>query len=172
MNDGPRVPWNAAWSGEEAFEIRPCRWSKGELAMHQKWAPGAGKPLFAKPHLVRQRRSVVEMRCTVCGDLVPAGDRYWFRLGEFMEASGRTWFTTQEAPVHLACAHHSLNVCPHLRHRAGDLERFPEENALILASLIGGPKVEEDFGIHVAPGRKVIGAMKYAWPYEPTRTGL
>src|SRR4051812_17373018 len=58
------VPWNAGWSAEERYEIRPCRWVNGELALWSPHLPGEGKPLFAKPHMVRQRRSIAEMRCT------------------------------------------------------------------------------------------------------------
>lgn len=77
----PRVPWNASWSSEDRYEIRPCRWVGGKMALWSPHAPGVGKPIFAKPHMVRQRRSIAEMRCTVCGERTPLNDRWWFRLG-------------------------------------------------------------------------------------------
>src|SRR5437870_2261512 len=94
------VPWNAAWSGELRYEVRPCRWAGGNLALWSPHAPGDGKPVFAKPHMVRQRRSIAEMRCTVCGERTIAPDRWWFKLGSFAEG----WFMTTEAPVHRTCA--------------------------------------------------------------------
>lgn len=153
------VPWNAAWSGEDRYEIRPCRWAGGWPAVWSPHRPGQGKPLFAKPHVVRQRRSVAQFLCTVCGERTPPGDRWWFRLGHLREG----WFMTAEAPVHRACAEHALTVCPHLRGREGDLERFPDGYS-VLSAIVGGPAVESDYGLRIPPGRRVVGHLKFAWP--------
>lgn len=161
---GVTVPWNAAWTAEHAYEIRPCRWVGGKLAMWSPHRPGEGKPVFAKPHMVRQRRSIAEMRCTVCGEKTPADDRWWFKLGSISEG----YFMTTEAPVHLHCALHALKVCPHLRDREQDLEPLPS-GYTVMASIIGGPATDEDFGVNIA-GRKVIGALKLAWPASRLRT--
>lgn len=154
-----KVPWNAAWSGEQRYEIRPCRWVGGMLALWSPHAPGEGKPLFAKPHMVRQRRSIAEMRCTVCGEKTPTNDRWWFKLGRIEEGM----FMTTEAPVHRVCADFALKVCPHLRGRESDLERMPNDYRIARA-IIGGPLVDQDFGIKIDPRQKVIGAIKLAWP--------
>lgn len=159
----PRVPWNAGWTGEEAFEVRPCRYAGGRLAIWQPFAPGAGKPIFAKPHQVRQRKSIAEMRCTVCGERTPADDRWWFGLGTF---DGDWWMTT-EAPVHRACADHAFEVCPHLRARAIGPEPMPG-GFKVVATLVGGDAVDHDFGVRVG-GRAVIGSLKLAWPRSMVR---
>lgn len=153
------VPWNASWSGESQFDVRPCRWANGSLAMHQAYRPEIGSPLFAKPHLVRQRRSVAEMRCTVCGELTVPSDRWWFGGGDFREGM----FMTTEAPVHLDCARTALRFCPFLKGREEELRPFPG-GWRIVASIVGGVAVEQDFGIRIRPGRTVVGSLKFAWP--------
>jgi hypothetical protein len=160
---GKTVPWNAAWSAEAAYEVRPCRWVQGKLAIWSPHRPGEGRPVFAKPHMVRQRRSIAELRCTVCGEKTPTDDRWWFRLGRVQEG----WFMTTEAPVHHACARHALTVCPHLRGHEADLEPLPTGYS-VLSAIVGGPATEQDFGVTLA-GRKVIGALKLAWPAARVR---
>lgn len=157
------VPWNAAWTGEAGYEVRPCRWVGNELAIWSPHRPGVGKPVFAKPHMVRQRRSIAEMRCTVCGETTPANDRWWFRLGRFQEG----WFMTTEAPVHHACAMHALTLCPHLRGHDADLEPMPT-GYRVLRAIVGGPATERDFGLNLGD-RKVIGSLKIAWRASDVR---
>jgi hypothetical protein len=152
------VPWNAAWSAEVDYEIRPCRWVQGKLALWSPHRPGEDKPVFARPHMVRQRRSIAELRCTVCGEKTPAGDRWWFKLGAVQEGI----FMTTEAPVHRCCADLALTVCPHLRGREADLEPMPG-GYRVVAAIVGGPATERDFGVEIR-GRKIIGSLKLAWP--------
>lgn len=158
MQIGVNVPWNAAWSAEDRYEVRPCRWAGGMLAVWSPHAPGQGRPVFAKPHMVRQRRSIAEMRCTVCGETTPDHDRWWFKLGKITEGH----FMTTEAPVHLQCARHALKVCPHLRGRDRDLARFPP-GYRVMSAIVGGAATEHDFGVKIA-GRRVVGHLKFAWP--------
>lgn len=155
---GQTVPWNAAWTGEAQYEVRPCRWVGGKLALWSPHRPGEGKPIFAKPHVVRQRRSIAEMRCTVCGEKTPPADRWWFGLGRLEDG----WLMTTEAPVHRVCAEHALRVCPHLRGRADALEPMPGGYS-ILSALVGGAATDRDFGVRIGD-RKVIGSLKIAWP--------
>lgn len=157
------VPWNASWSAEDEYEIRPCKFAGGKLAMWQPHKPKQGRPIFAKPHMVRQRQSVARFICTVCGEHTPAGDRWWFGLGHVQEG----WFMTTESPVHRACADLALTVCPHLRGRADDLARFPVQHS-VLSAIIGGPATERDYGINVGK-RTVIGHLKFAWPAHSIR---
>lgn len=155
------VPWNAAWSSEMQYEVRPCRWVGGKPAIWQPHTPGVGKPIFAKPHNVRQRRSIAEMRCTVCGEKTATNDRWWFKLGRIHADEG--WFMTTEAPVHRVCADFALTVCPHLRGQEANLERMPTGYS-VLSSIIGGAAVDADFGLKIDPTkRQVIGALKLAW---------
>lgn len=158
---GALVPWNASWTGESRYEIKPCRWAGGRRAMWSPHRPGDGKPVFAKPHFVRQRRSIAEFLCTVCGDPTPAADRWWFRLGELREG----WFMTTEAPVHRCCAELALRNCPHLRNREAELEPLPFGYS-VLSAILGGPNVARDFGPSVTIHQPVIGHLKLAWPAD------
>lgn len=153
------VPWNAMWSGEEQYELRSCRFVNGKLAIWQPQRPGDGRPLFAKPHMVRQRRSIAEMRCTVCGERTEQGNQWWFKLGQLREG----WFMTTEAPVHLNCARLALKVCPHLRGRQEDLRPMPG-GFKVLSAVIGGDEVQERFATSFPSNRKVFGNLKIAWP--------
>ena len=157
------APWNASWTGEDYYEIRPCRWVGGKLALWSPHAPGDGKPIFAKPHMVRQRRSIAEMRCTVCGEKTGTGyyDRWWFGLGNWNDG----WWMTTESPVHHDCAAKALRVCPHLRKLGILPEPFPP-GAQVLSSIIGGLATDRDFGLNLR-GRTVIGHLKLAWKTQP-----
>ena len=152
-----QVPWNASWSSEDRYEIRPCRWAEGRLAIWSPHSPGVGKPLFAKPHMVRQRRSIAELRCTVCGEKTEPNDRWWFPLGHRQEG----WWMSTEAPVHSACADVALQLCPRLRALAARPIPFPD-GATVLSAIVGGAFCEPDYGVKLA-GRRVIGHMKLAW---------
>lgn len=160
------APWNASWTAEDAYEIRPCRWVGGKLALWSPHKPGEGRPIFAKPHMVRQRRSIAEMRCTVCGEKTEALNRWWFGLGKRIENG---WFATTEAPVHRACADLALKVCPHLRTLGHGPLPYPEAHSVI-SSIIGGLATERDFGVNLR-GRKIVGHLKLAWPYDPLNGG-
>ncbi len=159
------VPWNAAWTGEDRYEVRPCRWAGGSLAVWSPHKPGEGRPLFAKPHMVRQRMSIARFVCTVCGEPTPPQDRFWFRLGQFQDG----WFMTTEAPVHRCCAETALKFCPHLRGREADLEPFPKAYS-VLSAIVGGSAVDKDFGLRAVAGRRVVGHLKFAWREIPPRS--
>lgn len=73
-----------------------------------------------------------------------------------------------EAPVHHSCASYALTVCPHLRGRDADLERMPSGYS-ILSAIIGGPAVDQDFGLTIRPTDRVIGNLKIAWPASLVR---
>jgi len=154
---GKDVPWNAAWSGEEQFEIRPCRYAGNRLAIWSPFKPGDGRPIFARPHQVRQRKSIREMRCTVCGGKTPENDRWWFPRGSWQEG----WWMSTEAPVHLACADLAQHACPVLRKSGQTPIRFPGGES-VLQAIVGGPATDRDFGVKIN-GRRVVGHLKLAW---------
>jgi hypothetical protein len=158
------VPWNASWSSEDRYEIRPCRWAGGRNAVWQPHTPGDGRPIFAKPHNVRQRQSVSRFLCTVCGKETPANDRWWFSLGRITDG----YFMTTEAPVHRCCADLALKVCPHLRGRSDDLSRFPSGYS-VMQTIVGGPSMQDDFGLNIVAGRTVVGHLKFAWPMHAVK---
>lgn len=157
------VPWNASWSAEDTYEIRPCRYASGFPALWMPHAPHVGRPIFAKPHMVRQRRSIAEWRCTVCGERTPASDRWWFKLGDIREG----YFMTTEAPVHHVCGSFALTVCPHLRGRDADFERMPS-GYVILKAMVTGGVADRDFGLSFPP-QGVVGHLKIAWPEKLVR---
>lgn len=162
------VPWNASWSEEDRYEVRPCRWAGGKPAVWAPHKPGEGRPIFAKPHMVRQRRSIAEMRCTVCGEKTPPWNRWWFGLGQ-PSVDGFA-FVTSESPVHHDCATVALRHCPHLRALGVQPGRMPPADA-ILSAIIGGPAVDRDFGLDLR-GREVIGHLKLAWRRPPLLPGM
>jgi len=159
---GINVPWNASWTAEDSYEVRNCRWASGMPAMWSPHRPGEGRPIFAKPHMVRQRRSIAEMRCTVCGEKTDPFDRWWFRLGNKIEG----WaLATTEAPVHYACAKIAMGLCPHLKRLGEGPVRFDPPHAVVRA-IVGGPRTEADYG-GALNGRKVVGHLKFVWRYLP-----
>lgn len=159
---GVNVPWNAGWTGEDSYEIRNCRWASGRPAVWSPHKPGEGRPIFAKPHMVRQRRSIAEMRCTVCGEKTAAHDRWWFALGQPIEG----WaLATTEAPVHRNCADRALAMCPHLNRLGHGPLRFPPPHAVV-AAIVGGPRTERDFGLTME-NQKVVGHLKFVWRHTP-----
>lgn len=153
------APWNAMWSAEDRYEVRPCRYAGGQLAMWQPTMPGVGRPMFAEPHCVRQRRSIWEMRCTVCGEHTAGDDRWWFALGSVQGE----YYMTPEAPVHRRCADLALTLCPHLKRNGcdRDLTRMPG-GFVIVNTIMNGESVERDFGVKIG-GRRVVGHLKLAW---------
>lgn len=155
------VPWNASWSDEQVFEIRNCRYARGLPAIHQLHAPQSGRPIFALPHAVRQRRSIAEMRCTVCGQPTHAGDQWTF--GHGAERDG--YFMTREAPVHRDCADQALSLCPHLQSLPEERQRpFPlPPKPSIALSVLDPDHLLLDYGLE-AGSRSVIGEAKLIWP--------
>lgn len=154
------VPWNAAWTGEAGCEVRPCRYAGGRLAVWQPFKPGVGRPLFALPHVVRQRKSIAEMRCTVCGHRTQPDDRWHFALGdECTLSNGDPGLMTTEAPVHKACADLALSLCPRLKALRATPLPFPRAYDIACA-FVGGPAVARDFGLTINPAQPVVGSLK------------
>jgi hypothetical protein len=175
---GRDVPWNASWSGESRYKIHLCRWtgrpytSGGQQpAVCQANRPGDGRPVFAHPHMVRQRKSVAKMLCTVCGEPTPENDRWMFSMGERHMIQGvEAWLTT-ESPVHCRCADLAAEACPTLRKGGFKPARFPRRYAII-AQLVGGPELLKMTGLHVDPARPVVGHLKIALEPSAIRTAF
>ncbi len=149
---GVDVPWVSSWSAEAATGVSPCPSVDGLLAVGQQDRPGQGEPLYARNHLFRQRRSVREMLCPMCGKATKAGDRWsqtarWTTAGE-VRAKGlgdRLPADFEDdrplldagaiAPLHLACAKRARLHCPHLAGMADqELKAFP--GAWLIAPLM------------------------------------
>ena len=129
---GVDVPWVTSWSQEKPTRVSRCPSVDGLPAAGQEDKPGQGKPLFSRNHLFRQRKSVREMLCPMCGEPTEAPDR-WSQTGRWTTAGAlRERGFAQAlpaaledarplldagaiAPLHLACAERALLHCPHLK---------------------------------------------------------
>jgi len=140
---GRDVPWVTSWSHEVQTGVAPCASVDGQLAIGQGERPGVGQPLYSENHLFRQRRSVREMLCPMCGKPTEADDR-WSQTAQPTTAGAlRSRGLGQAlpadmaddqpllnngaiAPLHRACAETALARCPHLGGRDDKtLKRFP-----------------------------------------------
>ena len=146
---GIDVPWVTSWSEERQTGVSPCPSVDGVLAVGQQERPGEGRPLYSQNHLFRQRRTVREMRCPMCGQTTSSEDR-WSQTAKFTSvrvlrergfgpdlpeglADDRQLLNCGAiAPLHFACAEASLQRCPHLgRMSDKSLKRFPAEWVVI-----------------------------------------
>jgi hypothetical protein len=159
---GIDVPWVTSWSDETILAPAPCPSVDGALALQQLDRPGRGRPLYSKNHLFRQRKSVREMLCPMCGEPTASGDRWtqtgrWTTAGEFRAHGLGPWLPADladgspllgvgaVAPLHRACAERALQHCPHLGGMDDKaLKAFPD--AWIVAPLT------------VQPNRGAVGA--------------
>ncbi|KQY91761.1 hypothetical protein [Brevundimonas sp. Root1423] len=129
---GVDVPWVTSWTGEPVLGVRPCASVNGALAIVQADNAGYGKPLYSQNHAVRQRLTIRDMLCPMCGQPTTPEDRYTqvahpFAAGS-LRASGRGDALPADidddrilidagaiAPLHKACSSRSLRYCPHLK---------------------------------------------------------
>ncbi|MFI4965554.1 MAG: hypothetical protein ACHP9T_09325 [Caulobacterales bacterium] len=148
---GVDVPWVTSWSAEPTTGVASCPSIDGALAIGQAERPGQGKPLYSRNHLFRQRKSVREMLCPMCGQPTPDHDRWsqtarWTTAGELRAKGLGVWLPPEFAddrrlldagaiaPLHRACAEAALARCPHLGAMA-DRELKPFPGAWIVAAL-------------------------------------
>ncbi len=140
---GVDVPWVTSWSGEPVLGVAPCPSIDGGLAIGQALSPGQGEPLFASNHLFRQRKSVRELGCPMCGEPTADGDRWsqtarWSTAAEVRAKGLGAWLPADFrddrplldagaiAPMHRACAERARTACPHLAALPGQaLTAFP-----------------------------------------------
>jgi hypothetical protein len=141
---GIDVPWVTGWTGEPTLGVRPCPSVGGALAIVQADYPGLGKPLYSRNHAVRQRLSVRDMLCPMCGRPTSPDDR-WTQVAHpvaagRLRADGRGDRLPADlsddrvlidagaiAPLHRACVDRSLRYCPHLKADPNiDVRRFPD----------------------------------------------
>lgn len=141
---GVDVPWVTSWSGEAQNGVARCPSVDGQLAVSQETAPGEGHPLYSRNHVFRQRKSVREMLCPMCGGPTAPDDRWSqtakrttagaLRSRGFGPALPADMADDQAlldcgaiAPLHRACAEAAVKRCPHLSQMADlELKRFPQ----------------------------------------------
>ncbi|MET0294183.1 MAG: hypothetical protein ABW042_04145 [Phenylobacterium sp.] len=114
---GIDLPWSVAWSGEQAFRLRPSTLFPGYAEVDQREAPGQGEPLFAAVHVTRQRRAMAGFLCHVCGEPTAASDRWIFTVasgGMVDLGDGTQRYGCNVPPVHRRCADRAARLCPHL----------------------------------------------------------
>lgn len=129
---GIDVPWVTSWTEETITGVRRCRTAGGRPALVQTEAAGFGRPQYSRNHLVRQRRTVVDMLCPMCRQPTSAGDR-WTQVARqkpagLLRRAGTAIGLSREiedkrlvvdagsiAPLHKACVDRSLRYCPHLK---------------------------------------------------------
>ena len=155
---GVDVPWVTSWSKEPTTGVGPCPSVDGVIAVAQAWAPGEGRPLYSRNHLFRQRKSVREMLCPMCGEPTEPGDRWsqtgrWTTAGALRAKGLGVWIGTTRpddtplfdagaiAPLHRACAERALLHCPHLKGMADhELKAFPAAWLIAALSVEAKPK--------------------------------
>ncbi|WP_230423336.1 hypothetical protein [Streptomyces radicis] len=135
---GPKalpVPYAAAWTGEStrvavALAVRPGgnglgyrdevpgdRDRHGVLWTRMDAEPGAGRPDFRALHPARQRRTMLERLCQVCGGPADRTSRGWLFLvqraevADFGDVEG---LLSTKPPVCRPCAALAVRHCPHL----------------------------------------------------------
>jgi hypothetical protein len=112
--------------------VAPCPTVDGRLAIHQTERPGWGRPNYSQNHMNRQRRTVRQMLCPMCGRPTRPDDRWTqtatpttvgeLRAGGLGHLLPRVRLADQQpvlnagaiAPSHRACAELALTHCPHL----------------------------------------------------------
>lgn len=105
-----------SWSSEEGLFVAHCRFSN-RLALCQQHSPGLGKPLFGKPHSIRQREAIAIGLCDLCG--LPLKNRTKVSLSHARvrsnAADGGTGILQVEPLLHKECAAESMKFCPSLK---------------------------------------------------------
>lgn len=141
---GEDVPWVTSWSAEAVGGVGPCPSVGGRLALRQGEKPGFGRPIYSQNHFRRQRLSIRDMLCPLCGRPTQAGDR-WSQTARRVPAGvlrARGLFRSAPetasdeqvlldcgaiAPGHRACMERSSAQCPHLGGLANSpLLAFPD----------------------------------------------
>lgn len=169
---GVDVPWVTSWTGEPVLGVRPCSSVNGALAIVQADNASHGKPLYSQNHAVRQRLTVRDMLCPMCGQPTTPEDRYTqvarsFTAGS-LRAMGRGEALPADieddrvlidagaiAPLHQTCSTRSLRYCPHLKADPNiDVRPFPR-SWVVLPLLVRAEAPPQLFLARAEPCREV-----------------
>lgn len=157
---GVDVPWVTSWTEEPVIGVRPCSTVQGRPALVQVQNAGYGRPQYSKNHLVRQRRTILEMLCPMCGEPTTPNDR-WTQVARLAPAgllrrAGKASGLPREvddkrvlldagsiAPLHKACVDRSLKYCPHLKADPNvKVMAFPARWAVLPLLIEAAPMIE------------------------------
>lgn len=109
------VPFSASWSAEDFFSVGYCRYAQSKAVM-QKVARGKGRPVFAKPHMERQRQAIVLGLCDICGLPLDAKTKVSLSNAAARHHAAAPFDVLQVEPLlHKACAARALALCPQLK---------------------------------------------------------
>ena len=175
---GIDVPWVTSWTEEPFLGVRPCPTVGGRLAVHQAQRAGEGRPQYSRNHLVRQRRSVAEMLCPMCGQPSTEADR-WTQtarrtsvgamrvrgLGELLLRELKDAAVVIDAgaiaPLHLACAERSMRQCPHLSAMASaEIRPFPKTWVVAPLTVEAKPQTPELPGLSGGGSTPVVSFLQ------------
>lgn len=110
------VPMTVSWSSEETMFVAPCRYFDNRPAICQPESPGVGKPLFGKPHAVRQRRAVALDLCDLCGKSTKTRTKVSLSHAQPQPHGASGWAILQVEPMlHVECAAICIQHCPSLK---------------------------------------------------------
>lgn len=134
LGGGAVVPYVGAWTGEEIHPTRMVQRARGGIGYADEtlvdrddqgvlWARiaariGAGRPLFAMLHPLRQRRAMSRLLCQVCArpaDHTDQGHLWLLPERTRCEANWPEGAPVLLPPLCLACAGLSVRMCPALR---------------------------------------------------------
>lgn len=119
-----QVPYTTMWSGEDKLWVGTCPLT-GEVSVLQNSNIGAGKPVFAKPHMNRQREAVIKGLCDICGK--PLKNKTKVSLSDArprINAFEPLDVLQFEPLVHKHCAQIAIEQCPHLQAKLKSGETF------------------------------------------------
>ncbi|MDB5358796.1 MAG: hypothetical protein JWO51_93 [Rhodospirillales bacterium] len=159
---GYPVPWTVSWSGEERFFIAPCRFADGMIALCQDENPGVGRPMFAKPHSVRQRHAMARQLCDLCGKALQGHTKVSLSQESPRDVPTLGFVPLAVEPMmHRACAVTALNCCPNLRQQQLDgILRIRQVQACsLVAQLLNADATLKFAGVAAAGA---VGHMKLA----------
>jgi hypothetical protein len=156
------VPWTASWSNEDKFFIARCPYANDLPALCQSEAPGIGRPLFAKPHSIRQRKAMALRLCDICGRPLKGRTHVSLSQESRRDVMGLGYIPLAVEPmVHKECGLVAIRQCPSLKRQAADRSLRVRQvfQAKLIAQRLNEAATLEFVGVS-APG--VVGHLKLA----------
>lgn len=110
------VPYSVLWSAENEFFLGSDPTTPGLLAVCNPSRQGEGKPVFGKPHMNRQRRTIALGLCDLCGRPLKGRAKVSLSHARPRVGAGHAMCVMQVEPLlHKECAAISLRHCPSLK---------------------------------------------------------